>query len=75
VIVYTGSSNEFCDLSMVAVSLMNEGFSTDEVVLEILEYCASYGLHVYQYDVENMVIDLSLESSRHSDVTTREGFS
>lgn len=56
-IVYTGSSNEFCDLSVVAVSLMNEGFSTDEVVLEIIEYCASYGLHVYQYEVENMVID------------------
>jgi|GEM_PF-6905404 len=54
-IVYMGSSNRVCDLSVVAVSLMEEGYSPEEVVSEIIDFCAMNGVHVYKYDVEMML--------------------
>ena len=57
-IVYTGSSNEFCDLSMAAASLLQEGFSYEEVVWEIIEYCVINGVYVHKYDVETMLQDV-----------------
>lgn len=54
-IVYMGNSNLVCDLSLVADSLLQEGYSYEEVVLEIIQNCAMNGVHVYKYDVEMMV--------------------
>lgn len=54
-IVYMGSANTVCDLSVVAVSLMEEGYSAEEVVLEIIDFCAMNGVHVYKYDVEMLL--------------------
>lgn len=50
-----GSANRVCDLSVVAVSLMEEGYSPQEVVSEIIDFCAMNGVHVYKYDVEMML--------------------
>ena len=54
-IVYMGNPNKVCDLSVVAVSLMEEGYSPEEVVSEIIDFCAMNGVHVYKYDVEMML--------------------
>lgn len=54
-IVYMGSVNTVFDLSVVAVSLKEEGYSPEEVVSEIIDFCAMNGVHVYKYDVEMML--------------------
>lgn len=54
-IVYLGKSNAVCDLTAVAVSLMEEGYSLEEVICEIVDFCAINGVHVYKYDVEMML--------------------
>lgn len=54
-IVYMGSTNTVCDLSVVAVSLIEEGYSSEEIVCEIIEFCSIQGVHVYKYDVEMML--------------------
>ena len=50
-----GSANRVCDLSVVAFSLMEEGYSPEEIVVEIIDLCARNGVHVYKYDVEMML--------------------
>jgi len=54
-IVYMGSTNTVCDLSVVAVSLIEEGYSSEEIVCEIIEFCFMQSVHVYKYDVEMML--------------------
>jgi len=54
-IVYMGTVNTVCDLSVVADNLMEEGYAVEEVVLEIIDLCAMNGVHVYKYDVEMML--------------------
>lgn len=50
-----GSTNTVFDVSAVASSLMQEGYSPEEVVSEIIDFCAMNGVHVYKYDVEMML--------------------
>ncbi len=54
-IIYMGSTNTVCDLSAVASSLMQEGYSREEIVCEVIDFCAMNGVHVYKYDVEMML--------------------
>ena len=54
-IIYMVNSNTVCDLSVVASSLMQEGYSPEDVVCEIIDFCATNGVHVYKYDVEVML--------------------
>jgi len=54
-IVYMGSSNRVCDLSVVVESLLDEGYSPKNVVQEVIEFCVRNGVLVYTFDVERML--------------------
>ncbi|MEA1080858.1 hypothetical protein [Marinobacter qingdaonensis] len=54
-IVYMGSLNRVCDLSIVVEGLLDEGYSPENVVQEVIEFCARNGVLVYTFDVERML--------------------
>ena len=54
-IVYMGSSNRVCDLSVVVESLLDEGYSPKNVVQEVIEFCVRNGVLVYTFDVERVL--------------------